>query len=274
MNFSRSAREAEVLDPETIIAVSGDESGLHLEPLAARRDPIDELSPPTLTGMSIGDLSAAPMQAGFARFKIRLASSEGRRSAASYLIRKMYAWRGYETAGADAAPNAITLVASDNDRALGTISIGFDSPAGLLAETLYGDEVRKLRAAGAKVCEFTKLAVDRNEQSRELLAMLFHIAYMYARRLHGYTDLLIEVNPRHVRFYRAMLGFEVMGAERVCPRVNAPAVLLRLSLSYAQAQIARYGGHRELAGTVRSLYPLGFSPEEETGICGRLRSLS
>jgi hypothetical protein len=76
-----------------------------------------------------------------------------------------------------------------------------------------------------------------------------------------------------VRFYRAMLGFEVAGGERTCPRVDAPAVLLRLRLSYAQEQIARYGGHRELATSMRSLYPLGFSPAEEDGIVGRLREL-
>ena len=69
--------------------------------------------------------------------------------------------------------------------------------------------------------------------------MMFHIAYMYARRLHRCTDILIEVNPRHVRFYRSMLGFEVLGPERTCPRVNAPAVLLRLRLDHAQEQLAR-----------------------------------
>jgi len=50
-------------------------------------------------------------------------------------------------------------------------------------------------------------------------------------------------------------------------------VLLRLDLQYCEEQIARYGGRRELARTTRSLYPLGFSLEEERGICGRLRQL-
>ena len=35
-----------------------------------------------------------------------------------------------------------------------------------------------------------------------------------------------------------MLGFDVIGEERVDPRVQAPAVLLRLDLAYAEAQIA------------------------------------
>ena len=76
-----------------------------------------------------------------------------------------------------------------------------------------------------------------------------------------------------VGFYRAALGFEVAGPERTCPRVQAPAVLLKLDLAHCEAQIASFGGHRELADRMRSLYPLAFSPEEETGICGRLLQL-
>ena len=65
----------------------------------------------------------------------------------------------------------------------------------------------------------------------------------------------------------------IYGAERMVPRVGAPGVLLRLSVEYCAQQIAIYGGHRELSGTMRSLYPLGFSAEEEVGILGRLRAL-
>jgi len=207
------------------------------------------------------------------RFKIRLASTEGTRSTASYLIEKMYSWRGYAVSPVAHDRQPITIIASDAERPLATISIGFDSKKKLLVDGLYGVEVARLRKRGARLCEFTRLAVDRNEQSKEVLAMMFHIAYMYARRFAKCTDLLIEVNPRHVRFYRSMLGFEVLGEERACARVNAPAVLLRLDLQYCEDQIARYGGHRELAGQVRSLYPLGFSPEEEDGICRRLKQL-
>lgn len=247
--------EDHTLSYDTIIAVSGDEFDPSFH---------EEESPPA------GPVSKeqAPVS-----FKIRLANDEGRRSSASYLIEKMYGWRGYQTPGASAAPNRITLVASDEERALGTISVGFDSPEGLLVDALYHDEVDRLRRKGARLCEFTRLAVDTNRQSREMLAMLFHIAYMYAHRLHGCTDLLVEVNPRHVRFYQVMLGFEILGTQRTCPRVNAPAVLLRLDLAHTERQIALYGGHRELANSVRSLYPLAFSPREEEGICSRLRAL-
>ena len=110
-------------------------------------------------------------------------------------------------------------------------------------------------------------------RSRSVLAAIFHIAYIYAYRIRDCSDLVIEVNPRHVRFYEAMLGFTRYGEQRLDPRVNAPAVLMRLDLVYGEAQIAKYGGHAELADEVRALYPLFFSPAEEHGIEGRLRAL-
>jgi hypothetical protein len=66
-----------------------------------------------------------------------------------------------------------------------------------------------------------------------------------------------------VLFYKRMLGFGDFGRERLDPRVQAPAVLLRLDLAFAQQQIAEMGGRSELASKRRSLYPLFFSPHEE-----------
>jgi hypothetical protein len=211
-----------------------------------------------------------------ARFKIRLANSEGRRSTASYLIERRYAWRGYNVSSpmATPTPNVITLAAFDQDALVATLSVGTDSPAGLVVEQLYPDEVLRLRAsAGTRLCEFTRLAVDSLVRSRAVLAAIFHIAYIHARHLCEATDLLIEVNPRHVKFYIGMLGFEIAGSERTDPRVMAPAVLLRLKLAYAESEIQRWGGHRERAAETRLLYPLFFSPDEEKGIEGRLRAM-
>jgi hypothetical protein len=169
--------------------------------------------------------------------------------------------------------NRITLIASDGERPVATITVGIDSPSGLGVEALYPDEIKALRGGGLRLCEFTKLAVENLLRSQAILAAIFHIAYIYAHRIRGCTDLLIEVNPRHVRFYRSMLGFAKYGQERIDPRVNAPAVLLRLDLAHAEAQIAKFGGKAELAGQVRLLYPFFFSNSEEHGIEGRLRSM-
>lgn len=204
-------------------------------------------------------------------FSVRAADTLGHRSSASILVNRLYARRGYvSNATPESSRHCITLVAQLHDETIGTMTIGFDNGRRLLADELFRTEIDALRAAGHTVCEFTKLALDRTECSREVLASLFHVAYLYAHRVHGYDRLVIEVNPRHVRYYERMLGFRVLGPQRMNRRVQAPAVLLALDFTHTRAQIARFGGHAELATRERSLYPFSFSPAEEAGILARL----
>ncbi len=207
-------------------------------------------------------------------FKVRLANTEERRSSASYLIQRRYAWRGYAVGGQpDATPSRITIAAHDENGTAGTVTVGLDSPEGLFVDGLYADEADGLRRGGRRLAEFTRLAIDNNVHSKPLLAALFHIAFIYARRIHACTDLLIEINPRHQGFYRRMLGFVPLGGLRGDPRIGAPALLLRLCLDEAQAEIARLGGNPNLASIARSLYPYAFAPREEVLIERRLRAL-
>ena len=205
-------------------------------------------------------------------FKIRSADSSGQRSSASILIDCMYATRGYLTSPlpSEQLPTRITLVASEHDATIGTITIGFDSPAGLHVDDPFAEETRALRAAGRKICEFTKLAIDSVVRSKRVLASLFHVAYIYAHRMMGFDSLLIEVNPRHVRYYERMLGFTVFGERRLNRRVNATAVLLCLDFAHAADCISRFGGRPEFSVVERSLYPYFFSIAEEASIVGRL----
>ena len=43
-----------------------------------------------------------------------------------------------------------------------------------------------------------------------MIAALFHVAYIIAHRLRGFDALVMEVNPRHVRYYERMLGARVL----------------------------------------------------------------
>lgn len=203
-------------------------------------------------------------------FKIRLAHSNERVSNASMLVQRKYADRGYKATGFQKAPERITLMAFHEDIVIGTLTLGLDSPKGLLVEDLYKSEIVALRETGRKVCELTKLAVDQTYGSKHVLASLFHIAYIYGRVLQGYTDVVIEVNPRHVAFYKRMLGFVEIGEERICTRVNAPAVLLKLDLDYVDRQIVSLGGKGESIPGERSLYPYFFAKIDEVGITHRL----
>src|SRR6266851_6895450 len=64
--------------------------------------------------------------------KIRLANTTGRRSRASYLIQRRYAWRGYSAAPLEDDPSVqVTLSAFDKEHTVATITVGLDSPQGM-----------------------------------------------------------------------------------------------------------------------------------------------
>lgn len=206
-------------------------------------------------------------------FKIRLAQTHQQRDEVGRLIGKMYSWRGYEFSGsATEHPHRVTLVASSSDATLATITIGFDSPIGLLVDELYKSEIDVLRRNGKKLSEFIKLAVDDGVRSKRVLASIFHLSYIYARKVREHKDLfvVIEVNPRHVKFYERMLGFEQLGEEKTNQRVKAPAILLGQGWEYAHQKIQEFGGKPHLAISEKSLYPYFFSPAEEDRIAAHL----
>jgi hypothetical protein len=118
-------------------------------------------------------------------FNIRAAQTTRERRSASNLLSRMYATRGYECEHLDdeESEHAKTFLASDHNSAIGTLTIGLDSSSGLKLEALFPDEVGRFRDSGNRICEFTKLAMDRRARSPRLLASMFHVAYIYAHRV-------------------------------------------------------------------------------------------
>jgi hypothetical protein len=205
-------------------------------------------------------------------FHIRMVNSQGRREAASLLVKKRYSWRGYSvTPPSVKEPNRITLAADTEGRTVGTITLCLDGRMGLPADENFEDKLDELRAQGRRLSEPSRLAIDDNVPQR-VFASLVHITYIYAHNIFGLTDWVIEVNPRHVMFYKRMLGFQIFGQERNCTRVNAPAVLLRLELDYMAEKIEKFGGLMEMHGRERSLYPYFFPKKDELGITNRLET--
>lgn len=206
------------------------------------------------------------------QFKIKSADSYVRRSSANLLLRARYAWRGYQTVSLpeDQTANRITLTACEDQSTIGTITIGLDGPEGIASEDVFGDHIAALRAEGRRIVEFTKLAIDPISGTKRVLAALFHVAYIVAHRIRGFDTLVMEVNPRHVRYYERMLGARVLGEQRLNRKVNAPAVLLMIDFDYIRSQIGEFAGQPERAATERSLYPYAFSLPEEAGIITRL----
>jgi hypothetical protein len=203
---------------------------------------------------------------------IRLADCDGQRNRANMLLNRMYSWRGY---GSDhelpVAPNSVTFTAMSGEDMIGTLTLNVDSSARLTADKTFASEIEQFRRApGAKLCELTKFAFDTSSPARPRLGALFHIIFIYGSMHYDCTDLFIEVNPRHARFYQAMLGFNRVGTTRTNAAVNAPSQLMWLNVGDIRRQIDKHAGKN----ASRSLYAHFFSAKEEAGIYGRLAGLT
>jgi hypothetical protein len=198
---------------------------------------------------ALEDLDAAPSLVLDESIRASIAACPEDYDAAYALVCKRYAWRGYGdltgisacACGDTACEHRHTLIASEEGSVVGTLTLGADSEGGLFVDDSYRPEVDALRAAGRRLCEITRFAVDEQAQSKAVLASLFGLAYLLTRSVHCATDVLVEVNPRHVAFYRRMLAFTVASGERMCARVEAPSVLLRLELAALEDRLSRLG---------------------------------
>jgi len=178
--------------------------------------------------------------------RVAVARSLKQFEAAQELVRRRYAWRGYDFEP-DAqfppqrAPHSVTFVVDSAETLVGTVTIGIDGPEGLLAERTHDGVIAQARASGCRVGEVTRLALADGVDSRTVMALLLSLSHLVLRKVYEVTDVFIEVNPRHVAFYSRALGFVVAAGERICERVHAPSVLLRAELDALEERIALMG---------------------------------
>jgi len=160
-------------------------------------------------------------------------------------------------------------VAYLEEQIVGSLNIGYDSLEGLSADERYKEEIDALRAQGLSVGEITKLAIDEHVGSKQVLAGMINIAYLYGV-MHGVTDAVIEVTPRHKPFYQRMLDFKQIAGERFYAASNTNVVLMHVKIAHIGERIEAVGGKGGGSGD-RSIYPYFFDPKDQQGIMERLR---
>ncbi len=117
-----------------------------------------------------------------------------------------------------------------------------DTPLfGLPMDVLYKDKLDELRARGRVVVEIGSLVTLRMRRWSNVMIFISRAVLQHAR-LTGVDDLVVMVNPKHVRFYSQILLFKPFAEERLYEKVGAPAVALRINLNeYEQDLITAYG---------------------------------
>lgn len=205
--------------------------------------------------------------------EVSIARTADEKAQVAAMLNERYAWRGYGANHkiADDQHHSTFVVRLD-ENVVGTITLGVDSSKGLAVDGLFKDELKPFRnAPGAQVCELSKFAFDIDDKasSNMHLACLFHAVFLFGIHYHNCTDLFIEVNPRHRRFYHSMLGFKSIGELRINSTVNAPSQLMWLNISDVAEKIAYHRGCADEAQS-RSLYSQFLSEADEASIKTRL----
>lgn len=200
-----------------------------------------------VTGTGIGETSMAMASsseiARFGRnneFSLRVAVSEEDRLACWRLVYSEYLRKGYVRVQDneyryslhDALPDAATFMVETQGNLAGTVTVYPDSPLGLPADEIYQKELDGLRRAGRTPMEIGRLTIaPQHKNERSILLNLNDAPLLYARRCRKASDVVITVNPSHVKYYERALLFERMGGEKALGSVcEAPAVLLRLDM--------------------------------------------
>ena len=192
---------------------------------------------------------------GDSSISLRAAAHEGDLAAAAELVSRAYTSRGYrpvlhETFGtgrltilAERRPTAVgSAPAVGSTTVVGTCTVVVDGCGSLGLESACGAEVQRVRDLGGRLAEYTGLAFDDTVNNLSVLPRVFEIGWVFANVIMGATHLLIEVNPRHVSFYRRALGFSVAGETREDPRVDAPGVPMILDAVRAERLAERNAG--------------------------------
>lgn len=207
------------------------------------------------------------------RFEIQLALTRQQRQAAEELINQMYGWRGY---GSDHrlsdASNCFTFNALVDGKVAGTLSLTVDLDAGLAADNTFSDVLDAIRSKPrTQLCELTKFAFSPAVAPMHVIASLFHTIFIFGTQRFCCTDLFIEVNPRHIRFYQVLLGFSLVGRLRANASVGAPSQLMRLRVREIGEFISAHASGTDKCA--RSLYPYFLTAAQELIICERMAEL-
>ena len=155
-------------------------------------------------------------------FTIRAADSDGRRSSARILVDRMYATRGYSSTPFQEDERSGTDH-PDRNRPRHHARDDHDPIRWRRPSSRRRVLCRRSRRTATRNCRSVRVRQVRCRRDRpfeRVLASLLHTAFIYAKDIKGCHRIVIEVNPRHVRFYERMLGFVTLAGERRNLRVE------------------------------------------------------
>lgn len=206
-------------------------------------------------------------------YTVKLANTLAERQAAYSLAYRVYLDKGYVKENPnewlvkkyDANSDTATLIVKNNaKKVIASVTMVFDGAHSIPAASLYRNEIKILRSYQEKIVEISRLVIDPDHRNaKEILVILFNYVYIFSYIVKKYSCLIIEVNPRHKEFYRSILRFDEIGAEKPNPLVqNAPAVLLYGPLKRGKDEVLK-NLTQSIERKSLSLFPHFLKPAQE-----------
>ncbi len=142
---------------------------------------------------------------------------------------------------ADLKFETIVLNAYIENELAGTLTVVTNEGESLPFHQTFGEKTPLFLQQG-KFSEIVRLAIsEKYRLNKEVLMSLFNYAFICSKYIRKSQGFVIEVNPRHKKFYEKMIGFESLGVSCDCDRVKgAPADLLWINFEWEDSYRQQY----------------------------------
>jgi hypothetical protein len=132
------------------------------------------------------------------------------------------------------------FIATREGKVIFTMTLIMDGEElGIPMDSVYNEEVNRLRRRGLKLGEVSCLA-DCQRHVKEFFPIFLNTSRFMVQyaRYRGLDALVAAVHPKHARFYRRFMDFRLFGLEKTYPTVrNHPAVALWLEFARIDREI-------------------------------------
>ncbi len=192
------------------------------------------------------------------QFSMKVANQPSDRKQAFQLCHDVYCraglisgeQRGLRVMRQHLADTTNVLIAQSLDEVVFTVSLVGDGEFGLPMQSLFGEEVGRMRAAGLHLAEVSCLASSIDPDQKRLrfqtLVSMISLLIQSARR-RGVDRLLLAVHPKHAKAYQRLFGCVPCSDVKSYAAVSGnPAVLCMHD--FAQLDVTRYPLYDQVYG--------------------------
>ena len=129
-------------------------------------------------------------------------------------------------------PTTNIMIAKANSAIISTVAMIADTEEfSLPMDGEYKKEVDVVRNKGRRtIVEVGANVTTSSQRWYNAPILMFRGIYHYCK-IAGVTDLVIVINPKHVRFFSEIMMFEIIGEERTYRRMNLPGVAMHRDMT-------------------------------------------